>query len=349
MLFSRVFLTLSLIVAASIVSFERRGAAAEEQPASFMFAQDDEPAWMRRILDKLQRSKGSAAKLVNRQLFHDMGRRPTFLALIWFQGDEHIFELYSVKVHSPIDVRLHFLREVKSWYLAMAQPTGLDVFGDGVPAIFLTYSEGGNMLINEGTRIFRLTGSSVEITPIPDGTMIYTPRERDEDGPDLWVGDWRWGWYFLGCGGCGTFIYMPLIWEKDRYVAACDRWRGDYDDKVEINRRYLTEHPDIPLMGFFFINIDSVLNLAEAGRVDEAQRLLATTFEEARRRPAPSDQVNELLGGSLEGEIERIQTDIGPVLDAAAKAEGYACPLLAYGDEEFEAALRKLERNFSGD
>lgn len=303
---------------------------------------------MERIVDKLHQSKGPTARLMDHRLFHDPSRRPTFLALIWFQGDGYAFELYRVKVHSPVDVRLHFLREVKSHYVAMAEPTGLGVFGDSVPAIFLTYSEGGNMLINEGMRIFRLTRSSVEITPLPDGTMIYTPRELGKDGPDLWVADWRWGWYFLGCGGCGTFIYMPLVWEKDRYLVACDRWPNVYDDRIENGRRYLTEHPDVSLMGFFFVNIDIVLNLAEAGRVDEAKRLLATIFEEARRRPAPSDQVNELLGGSLDGEIERIRNDIGPVLEAAGKAEGYACPLLAYGDEGIDIAMRKLERKFIG-
>lgn len=108
------------LAAILLAAFAASGTRAEES-AILMFSAATEPAWVPRVLAKLQAGKGATRRLEEHILFRDRDGAPTFLALLWRWPSERrepdLFELYRVTTRAPDDVRLRFLRQFESLYL----------------------------------------------------------------------------------------------------------------------------------------------------------------------------------------------------------------------------------------
>lgn len=213
----------------------------------------------------------------------------------------------------------------------MTGPTGLDVFGDGVPAVFLAYDDGGNMVTNRGMMVFRLTRSSVDVTPFGDGAIVELPEDKNGVKPDLIGYDDRWTLFFAGCGTCGMLIHLPLMWQDGRYMPACRRFPYYYEDEIASEREYLAANPGLDTASYLMATVRIALQYAQLGEPEAALAALMEGLDAARRRPTePGEPV--LGEGSLEERIWQIETRFRPVLEAARAGRDLPCPLLAYGE-----------------
>jgi hypothetical protein len=306
-----------------------------------MFSPATEPAWVSRVLAALRAGrgaipgKGDTRRLEERILFRDPDGTPNFLALLWRWPlevhDTDVFELYRVTARAPDDVSVQLVRKVESLKLWMTGATGLDVFGDGIPAIFLAYDDGGNMIINRGMMVFRLTQDSVDVTPFGDGAIVKLPEEKNGVKPDLMGYDHRWTQFFAGCGTCGMLFHLPLMWQDGRYLPACRSFPAYYEDEIASEREYLAANPDLDTGSYLMSTVRIAFQYAQLGEPEAAFAALTEGFDAARRRPFVVK--HPIPGeGTLEQRIWKIRTAIYPVLEAARAGRDLPCPLLAYGE-----------------
>jgi hypothetical protein len=325
---------LSLICLLMVITFTATGRvdAVENESPPLMYDTHTEPTWLPRVIAKLKRNKPVKYSLEDYRLFSD-GNQPTFLALLWDEGREymtHRFELYSVTTRNPQDVRLHFVREVKNSYLKIVPPTGRDVFGDGVPGIFLDYDEGGSFALNRGLLVFRLQRHSIDVTPYGAGPAAAIV---DDSGRHHVVAyDYRWAWLYRGCGSCSIFIPIFFEWKNGEYVPACHKYPEQYDKRVMELRADLAEYGSDTIISFLEINAEIALNMAQKGNTAEAISALADALSEAEQRgpnwswsrPGSVNEFSEMLN--------RTQSSVVPALAAADQYRALTCPLAGYDE-----------------
>jgi hypothetical protein len=302
----------------------------DDTPRVLAYRPSGRPVWYGRVLGRLASAKPPAYRLAQHVLFR-RGGKPSFLAVVWRKSayGPHIFELYRVEVRSERDVRLRWVRTIEDALLAIVDPSGHDVHGDGVPVLFLEYGSLGSGFDGYGLRVLRLERSSVDVTPDAygrsEGAGVAGARLRHV----LLVSDDRWANLFDGCGMCGPFVTVAMVWQDRRYHPACRSFTAYYDRARSRYERWLAESNRKGMAGYFEYRAGALLNLLQAGRVEEARRHYGETEREALRQlsPTPDD------GTFRDAHLATFRSVVAPALDGAAAGAHLPCPLAGFGGQ----------------
>ncbi len=311
-----------------------RSTAAEDPPASLVYAPGEEPPWMGRLISALRAGVHPGRQIEQRVLFRTAGE-PSYLAVRWtrWPGEfsERRFELYSIQGQTPDRIRLRLEYVGVAYWIDMIGPTGLDIHHDGIPSIFLQTWVGGNFFLNEGLQIFRLSRPWEEITPFAAPERVRLPDRTDLYRPDLMAYDIRWAWMFDICSACDIYIPIPLVWAGDRYAPACDQYPALFDDDISKNIHDRRQYGFDDVGIFLERTAEIALLQAQSGRAKDAMKTLRDGLTEAREQ-APSHvriEQQHYTEAEMEAKLQHIEESLVPVLEAAA-ASTLACPLLGF-------------------
>jgi hypothetical protein len=291
----------------------------------------NQPAWLARVLNKLKKPRIPAYQLQQYILFRE-AERPTFLALVWSARShiERVFDLHKVKVNSPHDIRLTFVREYRDFALEIVEPTGHDSHGGGKASVFLRYGSGGSGYFGYGLRIIRLVRSSVDVSPIWLSRSVRTLPLNKKGAHALIVSDDRWAGYFNGCGACGPRIPIMTLWDGNRYQPACRQFHAFFEERLNlIDQIRRKEEQEQKFLTFFLRRRAAMaLNLAQIGRAEKAKSTYSAMLTSAATLPdfrrTPADEMESARW------IERLNADVGPAIEVADRHSHFACPLLAF-------------------
>lgn len=169
-----------------------------------------------------------------------------FLASDWACDDGQLFIMYRLS-----NGRLKPLVTIKDFRVALVEPSGMDVFPDHVPAVFIDVGSGGTGFEGYGQRVFRIETSGVrDVTPalrtawvdLVDGRLIAMSSDD------------RWANFFRGCGQCPPFVPVVQEWRGGAFRMACKRLPALIDDHMAAYERMAVEAE----------NEDQQLNIVEA-------------------------------------------------------------------------------------
>ncbi len=296
------------------------GSLQDDRPLAYSVM--NEPAWVPRVLDILKKGRSRHLKQVAHIVFRQDGR-PTFLAIVWRDNGlrREIFHLHKVTVRSAHDVRLRFVREIMSTYVEMKEPSGHDVFGDGVPTVFVSEGSGGSMRLGYTMHVLRLTRASVDARPgglpeiaylVPGNATTHVLRSVEA----------RWGGFFGTCGFCGPYVPRFLRAEKGRYVAACQAYSSHYRGWAAA---YEADPDEDPFWRLAHV-VTASLYLVQGGFLEEGRARFAAAVTEAERvlaedtltdKPEKLRELVAITRASIGEAIAQASANAGCPLDAS--------------------------------
>ena len=315
----------------------------------------NEPAWLDRILRLLAKRKN--LRLEQHMLFRRNGR-PTFLALVWTSktsfGSAYgsVFDLHKVRVVSDNDVRLKFVRTYRDELVSIERLSGHDLAGDGVPFLFINHGSGGSGYFGYGMRVYKLTRNSVDVTPDWAGrTEKVVPLPGDEKVA-LVVSDDRWANFFSGCGQCGPFFDVVMVWTRKGFAPDCQDHPKHYEETMRRIEEYRAERAQKrqqdpgpfgsveSLTDFLDNEISLAFNLIQMGRIEEGRARYETALTEARNRGALGWGMSEKR---LKEWLAAVRRNFFP---AAAARGDIGCPLMAFGGSTEHIGYRQRIEHF---
>jgi hypothetical protein len=285
------------------------------------YSAKDEPSWLPRVFDRLKRGRSRHASLTAHILFRQKGR-PTFLAVVWTDTNlrERTFDLHKVDVRSASDVRLRFVRQIEATYVNLLEPSGYDVFGDGIPTVFVSEGSGGSHRAGYRIHVIRLKRSSVDALPPGAGLPEAIYRiAGDAKTHVLSSDDGRWGGFFGTCGACGPYIPRLLRAERGGYVAACRAFPSRYRYETSAS----PDQPERSAADQLAVEVTAALYLIQGGFLEEGRSKFSAALAGAEKTLANDPDVEK--PDELRALIDITSTEIGrAVVDASDQA---ACPL----------------------
>jgi hypothetical protein len=296
----------------------------------FAYGAEDRPSWLPRIVARLKSTARRDVELKQYMLFRHNGA-PTFLALTWdTHGYEYpeLFELYRVRVISERNVRLNFVPVIKdlrySDHMDIVEPSGRDIFGDGVARLFVEYACGGLDYTCHGMRILRLGHVPVDETPDWAG-RVGRIIDLDGDGrAEVIASDDRWAHEFLDCSACGPDVAVVLKAEISSYRHACRTFASNYAWTVRYAEQNGSQHEkDVPYL--LQHASQAALEAAQSGDFATSTRILDETRAAARKLMDSGSARDRRIGQTL---MRYFENDVANVIQRAAAEHGAAeCPL----------------------
>jgi len=209
------------------------------QHRALAYSASERPQWLNRILAKLQARRGPGAELAQMVLFRQNGK-PTYLVLGWRNDNSsddpnNVVEIHRVHVVSQRKVLLHKLWQAGEFSVRIVEPTGHDVYGNGLPAVFIEVGSGGSGYSGYELLVLRLGRTLSSLTPTEYRVRPIIAADLLEDGRHALVAsDDRWAQYFYGCGQCGPFIPAVFVWRYGRYKPACRDFRRYFQERIAL-------------------------------------------------------------------------------------------------------------------
>ena len=135
------------------------------------------------------------------------------LASTWGCQSGQLFTLHRLR-----NGKLDLVRRLQEVSVTLVEPSGMDVFPDHVPALFVDVGSGGSGTEGYGQHVFRVEANGIkEVTP-----ALRTPWADMVDGSLVAVSsDDRWGNFFRTCGQCGPHLPVIQEWRDGAFRPAC--------------------------------------------------------------------------------------------------------------------------------
>lgn len=295
------------------------------------YSVNERPPWLKRVVAKLQARRGPNAELTQLVLFKQHGK-PTYLVLGWLNDKGSIFrtvEIHRIKLIAPQKVILQGIWEAREWLVHIVEPTGHDVYGDGLPTVFIEIGSGGSDYSGYRLLVLRLGRTLRSLEPVGYQLRPIIAADLLGDGRHALVAsDDRWAQYFYGCGACGPFVPTVFVWRKGSYRPACKDFRRYFRERIALIKPYMKEPAGEDASYTSWKNVeyetDIILSLIQMGRVDEGIARYHAMIERARSNDAPG-HVEPYFDPET---VEDVARDIGPAIEAATLHSTAACPLL---------------------
>lgn len=304
----------------------------EKAPGPMAYPPGQEPEWLPRLLKKLAAAH-SSRRLDEHVLFRDMGG-PQFLVTVWRRdlGAKNLLEIHRIEPHPDRDPGARFVAGYSARWFSILVPTGHDVYGDGVPHLFVNIASGGSFTAADGVLIFRLGDKTTDVTPTRYGHVTTAGLVPGEDSRLFLITADLYDFYNYGmCGGCYVSPRAFVIWRDGRYEPACRSHPEIYRASMD-NWREIEPDADDEPMAFFAPRLGWAWSAAQIGQVDAANREVEKAIEIARDRGADwaGWRANRMIDAEeFDAFVGRIGDEFLPLLHAAKRYGNDACPLTA--------------------
>lgn len=303
-----------------------------EAPGPMLYPAAKEPEWLPRILKKLQTPR--SPRSLDEYLLFRGASGPTYLVTHWRAAatGENFLEIHRIEKREGADPTATFIYGLSVGGIRILVPTGHDVFGDGVPVLFLYLAAGGSLVAEDGVRIIRLGDKPADVTPRRYGDVTNVGLMPGIDTRLFLVAANFKNLAVYGvCGDCFITPRTFLVWREGQYVPACreaqdyfrtrmDGWRSNYE-KVD---REPSE--------FFAVRLGSAWNAAQIGEAAAGVKEIKQAIAEGRRRGADWaewDKNRWLEAKEYDDYIADIEGNFLPAVEKALRFSKAACPLTA--------------------
>ncbi|MGE0094527.1 MAG: hypothetical protein AB7M05_16060 [Alphaproteobacteria bacterium] len=211
-------------------------------------------------------------------------------------------------------------------------PTGHDVFGDGVPTLFLYLAAGGSFVAEDGIRIIRLGDKPADITPRRYGDVTNVGL-MPGGGERLFLvaANFKNLIVYGPCGDCYITPRTFLVWREGRYVPACREARDYFRTRMD-GWRSIYEKVDREPGAFFAARLGWAWNAAQIGKAAAAADEIKHVIAEGRQRGpdwAEWDGKRWLTSDEYDGHVAEIESEFLPAVEKARRFSKAACPLTA--------------------
>ncbi|MHB1219269.1 MAG: hypothetical protein ACYC1L_13830 [Alphaproteobacteria bacterium] len=303
----------------------------EGTPGPMVYPAGEEPEWLPRLLKKLEKTR-KPRELQERLVFRD-ANGPTHLVTTWGTGlFPEFLEIHRVAMRDGNDPAATFVYGLSAGSIHVLAPTGQDVFGDGVPTLFIHVAGGGSFILHDGVRIIRLERKPKDVTPKKYGNITNVGFIPGDDRRLFLIAtDIRNSFNREICGTCYVMPETFLVWRDETYVPACRDAPDYYRRQMGYLRADYDEDNGEP-KDFIGTRLGWAFDAAQIGQVDAAIREIKSAITEARRRgvdwPGWSDyrrskpEEYDALISSVEGQFL-------PLLEKARRFSKTPCPLTA--------------------
>lgn len=304
----------------------------KEAPGPMVYPAGQEPEWLPRLLEKLAAAR--APRRVQEHLLFRATNGPQYLVTVWRRdlSSSNLMEIHRIEPHPSRDPGARFVAGYSAGWFSILVPTGHDVYGDGVPHLFVQVAGGGSFTAADGVRIFRLDDKPADITPTRYGYVTNVGLAPGGDTRLFLITADLYDFYNYGtCGGCYVSPQAILIWRDGRYEPACRSHPEFYQADMKEWREARLDMDDEPL-AFFAARLGWAWSAAQIGQVDAANREVESAIDIARDRGADwaGWRKNRLIDADkFDAFVARIGDNFLPLLHAAKRYGGEACPLTA--------------------
>lgn len=210
------------------------------------------------------------------------------------------------------------------------------------------YSLGGIARLGDGLWIFRLSRGVFDVTPDWAGRSEWI-LDIDGDGDfEVIPSDDRWFGFFFGCSHCGPWVTVVLDRTDGAFVPACRSYPKIFEALGE-NRLATLRDPERdhnPWLLFEY-RIGAALELAQIGRVDEAQALYDETLRLSAERRSKGVWLQDERWDPAAYE-EQTKAVFGPLLRGAAEFADTSCSVSAVRAESTHSGLIRRIESFRG-
>ncbi|MBI2241139.1 MAG: hypothetical protein HYU59_10100 [Magnetospirillum gryphiswaldense] len=290
-----------------------------------------ETLWPRSLLTAfhdVEKTLGTQDNCSRRKAMAFHGGR--FLASDWACDDGQLFILYRLS-----NGRLKPLVTVKDFHVALVEPSGMDVFPDHVPAVFVDVGSGGSGFEGYGQQVFRIEAGGVrDVTPawrtvwvdLVDGRLVAMSSDD------------RWANFFRGCGQCPPFIPIVQEWRGGAFRMACKRLPALIDERAaDYERMAVDEENRVQQLNIVEARLNKTLLLLQAGRGVEGL--------------AEFEAVTALLQRNIDPQIVDfwqflIRSTFTDVVARAALPSAAQCPLSATPAAGYSPGLEARAQRF---
>lgn len=333
-----------VLVFALLVAMQVPAAAEDENPYRNEFFSDapgpmvyptgEEPEWLPRLLKKLENPRRPRV-LHEHLLFHDTNG-PTYLVTSWGTGlFSEFLEIHRIEMREGTDPAAMFAYGLSAGAIRILAPTGREVFGDGVPTLFIEVAGGGSYIVDDGVRIIRLGQKPRDVTPKRYGNVTNVGLMPGEDNRLFLIATDPG--HLFNYGSCGACYVMPetfLVWRDGGFVPAC-RDAPDAPDyfrrQMEDLRSGYSEDNGEP-QDYFGKRLGWAFGAAQIGQTDAAVREIRSAIAEARRRGADWPGWSDYRRGKpdeYDALVSRVEGQFLPLLKKARGFSQASCPLTA--------------------
>jgi hypothetical protein len=303
-----------------------------EAPGPMLYPAGEEPEWLPRMLKKLQAPR--FPRFLNQYLLFRDADGPTYLVTRWRAAEarENFLEIHRIQKREGADPAGRFVSGFSVGGIHILVPTGHDVFGDGVPVLFLYLAAGGSLVAEDGVHIIRLGDKPADITPRRYGDVTNVGL-MPGGGVRLFLvaANFKNLIVYDPCGDCFITPRTFLVWRDGEYVPACreaqdyfrtrmSEWRSNYNDA------------DREPGAFFATRLGWAWNAAQISEAAAAAREIKQAIAEGRRRGAEWaewDGKRWLSSEEYDDHIAMIERKFLPVVEKAQRFSKAACPLTA--------------------
>lgn len=171
------------------------------------------PEELRNALKAFEGEAGRSGCVLRNALAIQRDGAFSVLASTWGCQSGQLFTLHRLR-----NGKLDLVRRLHESSVTLVEPSGMDVFPDRVPALFVDVGSGGSGYEGYGQHVFRVEATGIkEVTP-----ALRTPWVDVVDGSLVAVSsDDRWGNFFRTCGQCGPHLPVIQEWRDGAFRPAC--------------------------------------------------------------------------------------------------------------------------------
>lgn len=184
----------------------------DKAPGPMAYPAGQEPEWLPRLLERLAAAR--APRRVQEHLLFRAANGPQYLVTVWRRdlSSSNLLEIHRIEPHPGRDPGARFVAGYSASWFSILVPTGHDVYGDGVPHLFVKIAGGGSFTAADGVRIFRLGDKPTDVTPTRYGHVTNVGRTPGGDTRLFLITAYLHDFYNYGtCGGCYVSPQAILI------------------------------------------------------------------------------------------------------------------------------------------
>ncbi len=301
----------------------------EELPGPMVYRAEEEPAWLPAMLDKLQSARMSRS-LYRHYLFRgDSG--PSYLVTKWYGDDfDSVIEIHRIEKNKVGNPSAKYLEGYGGDIVWVVVPTGHDIFGDGVPVLFVLASPGGSSDDDQTVLIIRLGDVPKNITPGQFGNVARVAFPNDGKTLILLTKDLDKKFSYDTCGVCYIMPEMLLAWRNGHYAPACRDNAEFYRASMKSFWQRSDGEEPYSLQNFMVRRMGGIWDAIQAGDIPTAMRVYRDTIAEARRRrtnwPIWEGRIPP-TSAEYKAELANYEKEFLPLLQEAQRHAKSQCPL----------------------
>lgn len=311
-----------------------RNQSYDKAPGPMVYPTGEGPEWLPRLLEKLEKPR--YPRVLDEFLLFRDANGPTYLVTRWHASESFVkfLEIHRIEKREGGDPAATFVYGLSVGGISFIVPTGHDVFGDGVAALFIDVAAGGSLIVADGVRIIRLGDKPRDVTPKRYGNITnagFVPG--GDQGLFLLAADMGNLYNYGTCGACFVTPKTFLVWRDGGYAPACRKHPAYFRMHMEGWREaYTDDFVEKEPLAFLAPRLGWAWNAAQIGETDAAVKEMKAAFAEARQRGAdwPGWRKDRIIkADDYDTFISDVERDVLPLLEKARRFSKTACPLTA--------------------